>query len=123
MESTVSALILILIIMLVCVFSYWLNRFGAKRKAKTLEQYFQRVEQHVSVWADMYKTGPWYLVVYTKTSHYPIWIAHQNIRSVHADPMEGRLMVKLFNGEDMVIDDVENYEMQAANEMADFDFS
>jgi hypothetical protein len=41
---------------------------------------------------------------------------------VHPDAKKRRLIVKLFNGEDMVIEDVESYDIQAANEMADFDF-
>ena len=71
---------------------------------------------------EQYKTGPWYLVVYTTTQGHPIWISNNNIRSVIPDPKNRRLIIKLFNGEDMIIDDVESYDLQAANKMADFDF-
>lgn len=77
------------------------------------------------MWAfltDMHKVGPWYLVVFTTKSPYPIWISNNNIRSVHPDPKDCRLTVKQFNGEDMVIDDVESYDLQSASEMTDFDF-
>ena len=71
---------------------------------------------------EKYKTGPWYLVVFIASEGLPIWISNNNIRSVHPDAEKRRLIVKQFNGEDMVIDDVESYDLQAANEMADFDF-
>lgn len=52
----------------------------------------------------------------------PMWISHSNIRSVHPDPNNRKLIIKLFNGEDMVIDDVESYELQAGNEMLHYLF-
>ena len=70
---------------------------------------------------NQYKTGPWYLVVYTKESNIPMWISHNNIRSVHPDLKNGKITVKLFQGEDMVIDNVENYELMSANDMCDYD--
>ena len=122
MASIISVLIIALIILLFTIFAAWIDRFGEKRKAKLFEKYFHRVEQHVGVLTEINKVGPWYLVVFTVTSPYPIWISNNNIRSVHPDAEKRRLIVKQFNGEDMVIEDVESYDLQAANEMADFDF-
>lgn len=122
METVISVLIIVLVIMLICFFSSLINHFSGKRKEQTFEKYFRRVEQHVGVWTDMHKVGPWYLVVFTTKSPYPIWISNNNIRSVHPDPKDCRLTVKQFNGEDMVIDDVESYDLQSASEMTDFDF-
>lgn len=122
MESVISALIIVLVIMLICFFSSLIDHFLGKRKEQTFEKYFRRVEQHVGVLTDMHKVGPWYLVVFTTNSPYPIWISNNNIRSVHPDPKDCRLTVKQFNGEDMVIDDVESYDLQSASEMTDFDF-
>lgn len=122
MESVISALIIVLVIMLICFFSSLIDHFLGKRKEQTFEKYFRRVEQHVGVWTDMHKVGPWYLVVFTTKSPYPIWISNNNIRSVHPDLKDCRLTVKQFNGEDMVIDDVESYDLQSASEMTDFDF-
>ena len=122
MASIISALIIILLILLFTIFAAWIDRFGEKRKAKLLEKYFHRVEQHVGVLTEINKVGPWYLVVFTVTSPYPIWISNNNIRSVHPDPSNCRLIVKLFNGEDMVIEDVESYDLQAGNEMLNYDF-
>ncbi len=122
MESVISALIIVLVIMLICFFSSLIDHFLGKRKEQTFEKYFRRVEQHVGVLTDMHKVGPWYLVVFTTKSPYPIWISNNNIRSVHPDPKDCRLTVKQFNGEDMVIDDVESYDLQSASEMTDFDF-
>ena len=122
METVISALIIVLVIMLICFFSSLIDHFLGKRKEQTFEKYFRRVEQHVGVLNDMHKVGPWYLVVFTTKSPYPIWISNNNIRSVHPDPKDCRLTVKQFNCEDMVIDDVESYDLQSASEMTDFDF-
>ena len=122
METVISALIIVLVIMLICFFSSLIDHFLGKRKEQTFEKYFRRVEQHVGVLNDMHKVGPWYLVVFTTKSPYPIWISNNNIRSVHPDPKDCRLTVKQFNCEDMVIDDVESYDLQSASEMIDFDF-
>lgn len=122
METVISLLIIVLVIMLICFFSSLIDHFLGKRKEQTFEKYFRRVEQHVGVLTDMHKVGPWYLVVFTTKSPYPIWISNNNIRSVHPDPKDCRLTVKQFNGEDMVIDDVESYDLQSASEMTDFDF-
>lgn len=122
METVISVLIIVLVIMLICFFSSLIDHFSGKRKEQTFEKYFRRVEQHVGVWTGMHKVGPWYLVVFTTKSPYPIWISNNNIRSVHPDPKDCRLTVKQFNGEDMVIDDVESYDLQSASEMTDFDF-
>lgn len=122
METVISVLIIVLVIMLICLFSSLIDHFLGKRKEQTFEKYFRRVEQHVGVLTDMHKVGPWYLVVFTTKSPYPIWISNNNIRSVHPDPKDCRLTVKQFNGEDMVIDDVESYYLQSASEMTDFDF-
>lgn len=122
METVISLLIIVLVIMLICFFSSLIDHFLGKRKEQTFEKYFRRVEQHVGVLTDMHKVGPWYLVVFTTKSPYPIWISNNNIRSVHPDPKDCRLTVKQFNGADMVIDDVESYDLQSASEMTDFDF-
>lgn len=122
METVISVLIIVLGIMLICFFSSLIDHFLGKRKEQTFEKYFRRVEQHVGVLTDMHKVGPWYLVVFTTKSPYPIWISNNNIRSVHPDPKDCRLTVKQFNGEDMVIDNVESYDLQSASEMTDFDF-
>lgn len=122
MDSIILALIIIPLILLLTIFAAWIDRFGEKRKAKLFEKYFHRVEQHVGVLTEINKVGPWYLVVFTTTSPYPIWVSHNNIRSVHPDVKNCRLIVKLFSGEDMVIEDVENYDLQAGNEMLSYDF-
>lgn len=130
MASIISVLIIILIILLFSIFEAWLDRFGAKRKEefidKTVEKAIDKVSSvvtsKIAMVLEKYKTGPWYLVVYTAAEGQPIWISNNNIRSVHPDAEKRRLVVKQFNGEDMVIEDVESYDLQAANEMADFDF-
>ena len=130
MASIISVLIIILIILLFSIFAAWLDRFGAKRKEefigktieKTIDKFSSVATSKIALVMEQYKTGPWYLVVYTTTQDHPIWISNNNIRSVHPDSKNSRLIIKQFNGEDMVIDDVESYDLQAANKMADFDF-
>ncbi len=130
MVSIISALIILLVIFVLSIFSSWIDRFGTKRKeafiGKTVDKAIDKICVHstskLMKMIEEYKTGPWYLVVYTTTQSHPIWISNNNIRSVHPDPKNCRLIIKQFNGEDMVIDDVESYDLQAANKMADFDF-
>lgn len=130
MTSIISALIIILLILLFTIFAAWIDKFGAKHKEEFIDKTVEKVIDKVSSVAtskiamvlEKYYTGPWYLVVFTASEGLPIWISNNNIRSVHPDAEKRRLIVKQFNGEDMVIDDVESYDLQAANEMADFDF-
>lgn len=130
MDSIISALIIILLILLFTIFAAWIDKFGAKHKEefidKTVEKAIDKVSSlttsKLAVVMEQYKTGPWYLVVFTTTSPCPIWISNNNIRSVHPDPKDCRLTVKQFNGEDMVIEDVESFDLQAGNEMLGHDF-
>lgn len=126
MDFIFSTLIVILIILLFTIFAAWIDKFNAKHKEEFIERAIEKVSDIVSgkmaiVW-DKYKQGPWYLVVYTEECNIPIWISNNNIRSVHPDPKNCKLIIKQFNGEDMVIDNVENYDLQAGNEMFDYDF-
>ena len=140
MNIIIAILIVILIILLLAILAAWLGRFGWKNKLefilKTLERKEAFIDKaiekvldkvHTAVTYDItmamnqHKTGPWYLVVYTQDSNYPIWISNNNIRSVHPDPDNNKIIVKQFNGEDMVIENVENYEMCSGNSMCDYD--
>lgn len=129
MNFIFSTLIVILIILLFSIFAAWLDKFGQKHKEEFIDKAIEKVLGKVStivtsgiaVVKDQLKTGPWYLVVYTKESNIPMWISHNNIRSVHPDLKNGKITVKLFQGEDMVIDNVENYELMSANDMCDYD--
>ncbi len=125
MNFIFSTLIVILIILLFSIFAAWLDRFGRKRKEKLMEKTIDKVSSllnsKIALVMDQYKTGPWYLVVYTQESNHPIWISNNNIRSVHPDALLRKLIIKQFNGEDMVIENVENYEFCSANEMCDYD--
>lgn len=130
MVSIISALIILLVVFVLSIFSSWIDRFGTKRKEEFIDKTVEKAIDKICVHStsklmkiiEEYKTGPWYLVVYKTTQGYPIWISNNNIRSVHPDSQNSRLIIKQFNGEDMVIDDVESYKIQAANKMADFDF-
>lgn len=130
MASIISALIIILLILLFTIFAAWIDKFGAKHKEEFIDKTIEKVIDNVSTVAtskiamvlEKYKTGPWYLVVYTTTQSHPIWISNNNIRSVHPDQKNSRLIIKQFNGEDMVINDVESYDLQAGNEMLNYDF-
>ena len=125
MNIIIATLIAIIILLLYISFSavFYSNR--PKDKEKFIETVFDKVSSLInskmSMVADQRESCPWYLVVYTKDSNYPIWISNNTIRSVHPDPKNRKLIVKQFNGEDMVIENVENYEIRAANKLFDYD--
>lgn len=116
---------MILFILLFTSFAAWIDKFGEKRKEEFIEKTIDKVSSLLNskfaLVMDQYKTGPWYLAVYTKDSNYPIWISNNNIRSVHPDPKNSKIIIRQFNDEDMVIENVENYELCSANEMCDYD--
>ena len=121
--STLIAIIIILLfVILAASFSAWLDgKDKEKFIQKTVDKVSSLINSKMAVALDEHKAGPWYLVVYTKDSDYPIWISNNTIRSVHPDPKNRKLIIKQFNGEDMVIENVENYEIRAANKMFDYD--
>ena len=125
MVSIISALIILLIIFVLFIFSSWIDKFGRKHKEEFIEKTIDKVSDIFTARFDvamgLYKAGPWYLVVYTKEANHPIWISNNNIRSVHPDPKNHKIIIKQFNGEDMVIDNVETYELRPANKMCDYD--
>ena len=140
MNIIFSTLIVILIILLFTIFAAWIGKFNAKHNEAFIEKTLDRKEafidkaiekvldkvsttvtSDITVAMNQHKTGPWYLVVYTKESNYPIWVSNNNIRSVYPDPANNKIIVKQFNGEDMVIENVENYEMCSGNDMCDYD--
>ena len=125
MVSIISALIILLVIFVLSLISSWLDKFGQKHKEKLIEKAIDKVysllNSKIALVMDQYKTGPWYLMVYTKEANHPILISNNNIRSVHPDALHRKIIIKQFNGEDMVIENVENYELCSANEMCDYD--
>lgn len=140
MNFIFSTLIVILILLLFAIFSAWIDKFNVKHKVEFIEKTLDRKEAFIDkaiekvldkvsttvtsgidMAMDQHKNGPWYLVVYTEDSNYPIWISNNNIRSVHPDPANNKIIVKQFNGEDMVIENVENYEMCSGIDMCDYD--
>ena len=140
MNIIFSTLIVILIILLLTIFAAWIGKLNAKDKLAFIEKILDRKEAFIDraiekvldkvsttvtsgidMAMDKHKTGPWYLVVYTKESNYPIWISNNTIRSVHPYPANNKIIVKQFNGEDIVIENVESYELCSGSEMCDYD--
>ena len=122
MNIILSAIIVTIIVFLLITFAAWLD---GKHKKEFFEKAIDRVSSlirsDIVLATHLQKPGPWYLVVYTKDSDYPIWISNNNIRSVHPDPEHCKIIIKQFDGEDMVIDNVEYYDMFAANDLCDYD--
>ena len=116
----------LIIILLYSIFTTWLDNIGWKHKEELIDKAIDKVSKTVTSGIDMvmdrHKAGPWYLVVYTHDSNYPIWISNNTIQSVHPEPWHNKIIIKQFNGEDMVIENVENYEMCAANDLFDYEF-
>ena len=115
----------LIIILLYSIFTTWLDNIGWKHKEELIDKSIDKVSKTVTSGIDMvmdrHKAGPWYLVVYTHDSNYPIWISNNTIQSVHPEPWHNKIIIKQFNGEDMVIENVENYEMCAANDLCDYE--
>ena len=120
--TLIAIIIILLFVILSAIFAAWLDgKDNEKFIQKTADRVSSLINSKMSMVADQRESCPWYLVVYTKDSNYPIWISNNTIRSVHPDPKNRKLIVKQFNGEDMVIENVENYEIRAANKLFDYD--
>ena len=124
MNIIIASLIAIIIILLLLIYATWFDKIGRMRKEDFVEKVIDKVssiiDSKMEVALDEHKAGPWYLVVYTKDSNYPIWISHNTIRSIHPDPKNYKLIIKQFNGEG-VIENVESYELCSANDLCDYD--
>ena len=124
-----STIIALFIILLFIIFAAWIGKLNAKDKEGFIEKTLDRkeafidkaIEKVLAKTMDQHKTGPWYLVVYTIDNDYPIWVSNNNIRSVHPDPKDRKIIIKQFCNEDMVIENVVNYEMCSGNEMCEYD--
>ena len=122
MNIILSAIIVTIIVFLLIVFAAWLD--GKHKKEffdKAIDKVSSLIRSNIVLATDLQKPGPWYLVVYTKDSDYPIWISNNTIRSVHPDPEHCKIIIKQFNGEDMVIENVMNYELCSGSELCNYD--
>ena len=136
----IEALVFILVLLLFALFASWIGKFNGNRNEQFIEKILDRKEAFIykaiekvldkvsttvtsgiDMAMDSSKIGPWYLVVYTEDSNYPIWISNNTIRSVHPDPANNKIIVNQFNGEDIVIENVESYELCSASDMCDYD--
>ena len=121
-STLIAILIILLFAILASVFAAWLDR---KDKEEFIEKIADKVssliDSNLALMANQREACPWYLVVYTKDSNYPIWISNNNIRSVHPDPEHCKIIIRQFNGEDMVIENVMNYELYSASDLYDYD--
>ena len=121
MNIIFSTIIALIIILLFYSFAAWLE--GKQKKEffeKAIDKVSSLIDSKMESVTEQHKAGPWYLVVYTKDSNYPIWISHNTIRSIHPDPKNSKLIINQFNGEG-VIDNLESYELCSASDMCDYD--
>ena len=122
MNIIFSILIVVLIILLLTILSIWLYGKAWVNFAETvIDKICTLIDSKLESVTGQCEGGPWYLVVYTQDSNYPIWISNNTIRSVHPDPEHCNIIVKQFNGEDMVIENVINYELCSGSDMCDYD--
>ena len=122
LSMLIVVLIVLLLVILAAIFAAWLDRKDKENLIKkTVDKVSSLINSKISLLADQSEAGPWYLVVYTQDSNSPIWISNNTIRSVHPDPEHCKIIVKQFNGEDMVIENVINYDMRAANKLFDYE--
>ena len=122
MNIIFSAIIATIIVFLLIIFAAWLDGKEKVKLVKTvIDKVCSLIDSKLALMTNQSETGPWYLVVYTKDSNYPIWISNNTIRSVHPDPEHCNIIVKQFNGEDVVIENVISYDMRTANKMFDYE--
>ena len=125
MNFIFSILIVVFIVLLLFIFVDWLYRFGRKDNEEFIEKAIDKVsslyDSKMESVTDQCKAVPWYIVVYTQDSNYPIWISNNTIRIVQPDPANNKIIVKQFNGEDMVIENVINYELCSASDLCEYD--
>lgn len=122
MDIITATLIVVFIVLLLAILAYWLD---GKEKVEFIGTVIDKVsslyDSKAELVTDQSEAGPWYLVVYTKDSNYPIWISNNTIRSIHPDPERCNIIVKQFNGEDMVIENVISYELCSGNDLCEYD--
>lgn len=122
MNIIFSILLVFFIILLLNLLSIWLDGKVKVKFAETIiDKICTLIDSKLESMTDQSEAGPWYLVVYTQDSNYPIWISNNTIRSVHPGPEHCNIVVKQFNGEDMVIENVISYELCSANDMCEYD--
>ena len=122
MNIIFSILIVVLIILLLTLLSIWLDgKAWVKFVETVIDKICTLIDSKMESVTDQCKAVPWYLVVYTQDSNYPIWISNNTIRIVQPDPANNKIIVKQFNGEDMVIENVINYELCSASDLCEYD--
>ena len=122
MNIMLSILIVVLIILLLTLLSIWLyGKAWVSFSETVIDKISSLYDSKMASVTDQCEAVPWYLVVYTQDSNYPIWISNNTIRSVHPYPEHCNIIVKQFNGEDMVIENVINYELCSASDMCEYD--
>lgn len=125
MNIIFSILLVFFIIILLTISSAWLESYQQKHKVKFAETIIDKIctliDSKLESVTGQSEAGPWYLVVYTQDSNYPIWISNNTIRSVHPDPEHCKITINQFNGEYMVIEKVISYELCSANDMCEYD--
>ena len=116
---------ILIIILLYSIFITWLDNIGWKHKEELIDKAIDKASAFIGskkeVAMGLKESGPWYLVVFTKDSNYPIWVSNNTIRSVHPEPEHCKIIIKQLDGEDMVIENVEYYEMCAAKDLCDYE--
>lgn len=118
----IAIIIILLFAILASIFAAWLDGKGNEKFIdKTVDRVSSLINSKISLVTDQHEAGPWYLVVYTQDSNYPIWISNNTIRSIHPDPEHCKIIVKQFNGEDMVIENVISYELCSGNDLCEYD--
>ena len=121
MNIILSAIIAAIIVFLLIILAAWLYGKEKVKLVKTvIDKVSSLINSKIALATDLQKSGPCYLVVYTKDSNYPIWVSHNTIRSVHPDRDNCKIIIKQFNGEDMVIENVENYELCLVSDLCDY---
>ena len=104
---------------------FFLNIWGDKcllyPDEKIIAKIADTVSDKMDATCNKCKADPWYLLVYINEDDFPILISNNNIRSVHPDPKNNKIIVKQFNGEDMIIENVECFMLRPADKLSIYD--
>ena len=82
MNIIIATIISLIILLLYISFSAVFYSRWPKDQEKFIETVFDKVstlyDSKTATVTDQSEAGPWYLVVYTKDSNYPIWISNRS---------------------------------------------
>ena len=80
MNIIFATLLVFFIVLLLAILATWLD---GKEKVQfigtVIDKVSSLIDSKLASVTEQREAGPWYLVVYTEESSYPVWISHNNV--------------------------------------------